>query len=385
MRIFISSPGGDLLDARASAVGAVRAMGFDAYAFESHGAEAVPPISRCLEEVRRCDALIAILGGEYGTIAERDEAIPFADGETSISEIELRSAELLGKPILIYIMQGIEAEARQQQLIESVHGLYAQSTLARFDDPAQLTELVVADLARLVTQLVRGEYRHPVAGMPTVHVFPTAQEAFRGAASAMLEVLSEKRWPILSLGAGRTTAGVYDALVALATEAHVPGVDQAGFIAQTEYLGYLPDHPNSCSSHLRGSLIDKLRDGQETGGRERDIFLPSAIGSGTLGAACGDIDARLNREMIHVSVFGVSPAGEILCIDGETARRDDALSMGASVVELSEEARQYVSPRPALPYVITIGLRSLVRSERLIAVMVGSIKADVLQIGRAHV
>ncbi len=378
MRVFVSSPLHGLRDARAATARAISEMAFEAFDFGTHGAEDAVPVDRCLAEVRQCDVFVSLLGDTYGTIAPSDPAVPFADGETSISEIELRNAELLGRPTLIYVKADIDPEPRQGELIESLEGLYSRTTMGRIETPDQLASQVKDDLARLITQLVRRTYRHPKGASPKVHVFPTATHVFAAAAEEMYSVLSRKVWPVITLGAGRTTAGVYEALVSLADERGDAHISRARFVGQTEYLGFLAEHPHTCESHLRASLVDKIRKNNPEA-TERDIFLPSAVRSGTFEGACNDIDARLDREAIHLSIFGFSPTGEVLCIDAATARGEDPLNLGTRIVSLSAESRQYVSPRPLLPHVATIGFRNVLRSERLIAVLVGNAKADILR------
>lgn len=379
MLIFVSSPLGETDGARDAAETVIRDLGLEVYRFETAGAEAVPPLERCLERVRSCDVFISILGPRYGLVPAPHNAFEWADGRTSISEIEFRYAESLGKPVLIYIADDIELDQRQAEFIGSLRDLYVSSTAATVASEQALIAALKRDLPRLITQLVRREYIHPAAGRPVVHVYKTEQDMYRAAADRLLQGIAKQPWPVVTLGAGRTTAGVYAETANRAHEIDPSRIDNIRFIGQTEYLGYHPSHPNSCGSHLRTTIVGKLRRHGSGDIADRDIFLPSTVHTGTLEAVCSDIDAQLSRELIHVSIFGVSPEGEIACVDAEAPNSNEPLGVGTTVVRLSDSARMYVSPRPLLPYVLTIGLKHIARSELMMAVVAGAVKAEVVR------
>ncbi|MEL7250609.1 MAG: DUF4062 domain-containing protein [Bacteroidota bacterium] len=61
MKVFVSSTSADLVDYRAAAIQGLRRLGHEVVAMEDFTAAASYPLSRVLELVRECDALVILL------------------------------------------------------------------------------------------------------------------------------------------------------------------------------------------------------------------------------------------------------------------------------------------------------------------------------------
>ena len=70
LRIFISSTSEDLVNERSQVLEGVLHLHFEHVAMEYFGADPRKPIEVCLDEVRRSDVYLGIIGHRYGTIVE---------------------------------------------------------------------------------------------------------------------------------------------------------------------------------------------------------------------------------------------------------------------------------------------------------------------------
>lgn len=95
LTVFVCSTFGDLSAERESVLDAIRRLQLKHDSMEFFGARAAQPIETCLEEVRRSDILVVIVGHRYGTI------VP--ELGISFSEAEYDEGHRLQKPCLVYI------------------------------------------------------------------------------------------------------------------------------------------------------------------------------------------------------------------------------------------------------------------------------------------
>ena len=105
-RVFVSSTYYDQRHVRADLEIFIKEMGYEPVLSESghvpYGKEDKPE-EYCYKEIGNVDILVAIVGGRYGS--------PSASNPThSISQIELKTAHELGKPIYIFIDRNVNNE-----------------------------------------------------------------------------------------------------------------------------------------------------------------------------------------------------------------------------------------------------------------------------------
>jgi len=114
---------------------------FDVFLFEDAPAKGRPSETAYLEEVRKSDIYIGILGQKYGGTDK---------GKISPTEAEFREAKSKHKEILIYIKgQNTVDEKRDpgvQKLIKEIKNPKAGNSYRRFEDAAELTNLVYESL-----------------------------------------------------------------------------------------------------------------------------------------------------------------------------------------------------------------------------------------------
>jgi putative nucleotidyltransferase with HDIG domain len=121
---------------------------------EFFGARAKLPIKTCLEEVRKCDILVVVVGHRYGNL------VPGRG--VSFSEAEYREAHRLRKPCLVYfrdenvpiLPKNMERDAGKAGLLEKWKDrLSKRHTICTFKDASDLALQVTADLTRTLRTL----------------------------------------------------------------------------------------------------------------------------------------------------------------------------------------------------------------------------------------
>jgi glucosamine-6-phosphate deaminase len=90
-----------------------------------------------------------------------------------------------------------------------------------------------------------------------VRVFRTAEEAARGAATAVAAQVSRQPRSVLGLPTGRTSRGVYEALVAL-HEAGSADFSQAHTFNIDEFVGVTSDDARSYCAFMRAHLFSRI-------------------------------------------------------------------------------------------------------------------------------
>jgi len=151
---FVCSTYIDLREEREAVLNAIRRLQFQHDSMEFFGARANKPIETCLQEVRRSNILIVIVGHLYGSL------VP--ELGISFSEAEYNEGYKLKKPCLVY-MRGenvpilpkhIERDVDKLQLLDKwKKTLKERHTVATFQDSNDLPVQVAADLSRSVREL----------------------------------------------------------------------------------------------------------------------------------------------------------------------------------------------------------------------------------------
>ena len=115
---------------------------FDVFLFEDAPAKSKPAEKAYLEQVRKSDFYLGILGGKYGGTGK---------GAISPTEAEFREAKSKDKHILIYIKgengaNDKKRDAGVQKLIKEIRDSKKGFSYKRFNDAGELTRLVHASL-----------------------------------------------------------------------------------------------------------------------------------------------------------------------------------------------------------------------------------------------
>jgi hypothetical protein len=151
MKVYISSTYSDLRAYREALFRALQKLdGVEVLGMEYFAANDIPPLERCIQEVRRSDAVILIIGHRYGFIPEGHN--------NSIAEIEFNEAQAVGKPVLPFIISdealvpasSIEADPKLQNRLEAFKNrLRVSSVVGSFRSPEDLSAKATLSLFNL--------------------------------------------------------------------------------------------------------------------------------------------------------------------------------------------------------------------------------------------
>lgn len=107
LRVFVSSTFYDLRHVRGDLERFIRELGYDPILHERgqipYGKEEELE-NYCYREISNCDILVSIIGSRFGTQSRHEES--------SISQVELRTALKIGKQVYIFVEKAIEHEFR---------------------------------------------------------------------------------------------------------------------------------------------------------------------------------------------------------------------------------------------------------------------------------
>lgn len=151
---FLCSTYSDLAEERASVLEAVRKVQLRHDSMEFFGARSEQPLEACLEEVRRSNILLVIVGHRYGSLVPKKRI--------SYTEAEYTEGHRLKKPCLVYLRRDdvpvlpahVERDPEKMRLLEDFKAkLLARHTVAYFQYANDLALSVAADLSRTIQTL----------------------------------------------------------------------------------------------------------------------------------------------------------------------------------------------------------------------------------------
>src|SRR6185312_6274046 len=146
-RVFLCSTFNDLTEERKSVLEAIRRLQLQHDSMEFFGASTKLPINTCLEEVRKSDVLVVLVGHRYGNLVPKRGI--------SFSEAEYKEGHRLRKPCLVYfkndnvpvLPKDVERDSKKAVLLEKWKGrLGKRHTICTFAAAFDLAVQVTADL-----------------------------------------------------------------------------------------------------------------------------------------------------------------------------------------------------------------------------------------------
>jgi tetratricopeptide (TPR) repeat protein len=149
--VFVCSTFDDLEPEREAVLDAIRRVQSRHNAMEFFGARPGRPIDVCLDEVRKSDLLVVIVGLKYGSLP--------SGMEVSYSQAEYEEGVRLEKPCLVYLRDDevpilakfVERDPDKVKLLDAwKEGLNAEHTVAKFEDWPKLAVQVAADIGHFL-------------------------------------------------------------------------------------------------------------------------------------------------------------------------------------------------------------------------------------------
>jgi hypothetical protein len=151
--VFVCSTFDDLEQEREAVLDAIRRVQSRHNAMELFGARPGRPIDVCLEEVRKSDLLVVIVGLKYGSLP--------SGMEVSYSQAEYEEGARLKKPCLVYLRDDdvpilpkhVERDPDKLRLLDGwKQTLNANHTVAKFENWPRLAVQVAADIGHFLGQ-----------------------------------------------------------------------------------------------------------------------------------------------------------------------------------------------------------------------------------------
>ena len=149
--VFVCSTFDDLEQEREAVLDAIRRVQSRHNAMESFGARPGRPVDVCLDEVRKSDLLVVIVGEKYGSL-------PAGMG-ISYSQAEYEEGARLEKPCLVYVRDDdvpilpkyVERDPDKLRLLDGwKQTLNANHTAAKFESWPKLAVQVAADIGNVL-------------------------------------------------------------------------------------------------------------------------------------------------------------------------------------------------------------------------------------------
>ena len=147
MKVFVSSPVRGYEDLREAARAAIGVLGYEPVLAEDFDASAPSPRATCLAAVREADAVVLLLGAEYGPRQ--------ASSDLSATHEEYREAKESG-PVLAFVQECDLRSAEQAAFVQEVRNWEQGHYTASFRDANDLRDKVI-----------RGLHRHFLDGVST--------------------------------------------------------------------------------------------------------------------------------------------------------------------------------------------------------------------------
>ena len=162
LTVFLCSTYVDLSEEREQILNAIRKLQLQHDSMEFFGARSNQAIETCLEEVRRSDLLVVVVGHRYGSL------VP--GREHSFSEAEYVEGHRLGKPCLVYLRSDevpvlpkfVERDPDNLRRLERWKSiLHQRHTVAQFLDAYDLALQLSADIAHTIQSIQEAVKEEP--------------------------------------------------------------------------------------------------------------------------------------------------------------------------------------------------------------------------------
>ena len=167
LTVFLCSTYADLAAEREQILRAIRTLQLQHDSMEFFGARAGQAIETCLEEVRRSDLLVVVVGHRYGSLVPRTDV--------SFSEAEYTEGHRLEKPCLVYLRRDdvpvlpkfVERDPESMRRLERWKDvLRERHTVAEFSNANDLALQVTADISRTVQFLQEAQIQSASTARP---------------------------------------------------------------------------------------------------------------------------------------------------------------------------------------------------------------------------
>lgn len=382
MKVFVSSTVLDLEEERTIVSETLNSLSLESFVSEAEGADWKSSYEKCLSEIDLSDFYILIVGERYGFVPDKIPNDDIFDGCTSITHAEWKKAIQANKPMLIYIKTGVRREANLSLMVDHIEDFFAGYFRRNFSNSNELAADIRKDLLELITSIVRGEYRYPNLKRPTVVTCDDRNEVFEVGASIFRCVLLREPLPVIGLILGRTAGGIYDRFVNKEIQpCLVKALQNLRAFHCAEHFGVSGNSACSYQSWIKKSFYQRVIDAHGVKFNMRRIhFVPGTVSSENIESELRKYDYLISSHTIHLQLMGIAPNGQSMSVDPGLYGLEDLRNQETSLVQISEETRNYLMPRPPTPYCTTMGMGNVLKyANRIVLLAHGKDKADAIR------
>lgn len=207
---------------------------------------------------------------------------------------------------------------------------------------------------------------------PRLTIVPDYAALSRQAADAVVQTIADQPNPAIAVPTGSTPLGLYDELIRRARAGEV-NLCAARYYCLDEYLGVTPDDPASFTGWLLRSFF-------EPAGIPSDHIHPMPATAPDPAAAAARYDAELAAAGgLDLAVLGLGPNGHIAYNEPGSAA-DAPTRVVTLTAQSREQASGYWEGAVPIPgQAMTIGVAPLIAARRVLLMVAGAEKAQVLR------
>lgn len=202
-----------------------------------------------------------------------------------------------------------------------------------------------------------------------ITIFKTRDALAEAVAQEMERQIMERVHPVFCLASGETPAQIYHKFAVKCKD--FAEIGKLSFVGLDEWVGIPKETDGSCFQMLCRDLFDKL-----PLKKEQIVFFETP--EGDLSGECSRIDGFIRENPITFSLMGVGMNGHIGLNEPGCESKAES-----SVVPLSETtkmvAQKYFKEAVSLEKGITLGLKQIIDSERVIVVITGEHKREIVR------
>lgn len=203
-----------------------------------------------------------------------------------------------------------------------------------------------------------------------IRIFENKEALSRAAAKYFIDVINEKKHPVLGLATGSSPIGMYEKLI----ESYQKGdIDLSNVTTYNldEYCGLDKTHEQSYYTFMRENFFNHVNV------KEENINIPS--GEGDLQAACDAYNLQLREKEIDIQVLGIGSNGHIAFNEPGTPFGTKTHYVELDQKTREDNARFFNSIDEVPTHAITMGLANIMKSKQIILIATGANKADAVR------
>jgi glucosamine-6-phosphate deaminase len=206
----------------------------------------------------------------------------------------------------------------------------------------------------------------------TFRIVPDAAAMSKAAADIVVSTIQSKPNAVVTLPTGSTPLGMFDELAARAADGTVD-FSRVELFCLDEYVGVTPDDPNSLTGWLQNALIDRV-------GIARHRVHPLPATGDDLAAAAASYERDLARlGGLDLAVLGLGPNGHVAYNEPGSACDSRTRVVALTEESLAQASAYWQGTVPIPTVAITIGVGTLLEARRIVLIVSGEAKAEILR------